>query len=176
MLRPVVVLLFCLITAGALCGCRRPALPLPEPDSVESLCRSAVAQPKLFKLPGIESLRNDRLVKGQTPHVDLDAVEDAVVESVQPTNPVVVSEDNMRRALVEAGGGVIVHWRKPVTLHLSAAELKARAATAAIFGAGITDSSDSNEQRELYLLVRLAGDTSPLWRRFVTTDHSRVCS
>jgi hypothetical protein len=64
-----------LIVAASLTGCRPKSAISRPPTSIESLCLVGAPIARTFKLPGIDTMRNDRMLKGQELHVDIDAAE-----------------------------------------------------------------------------------------------------
>ena len=158
-------------------GCAKPRPPLREPDSVESLCRERTAiAPKAFKLPSIEGLRNDRLVKGQLLHVDIEAVRRTVAATGRVIKTGQLSDDMVRKALIEAGGGVIVHWDPPVTVHLTGIDAKSKPQALAVFAAAASDATEAHERRELYLLESDPGERTPHWLLLIASDEERICA
>jgi len=151
-------------------------VPLRQPDSVESLCReSAPSRPGPFKLPSIEGLRNDKLVKGQMLHVNMDAVQRTVAATRRPENMTPVSEETVRMFIVDSGGGVLVHWSPPVSVHVPGADAKSRPRTAQVYAAGLADGARVHKGRELYLLAQGPDEPAALWRSFVTSDREQIC-
>jgi len=166
------------VTLALLTGCR-PGSPLPEPTSIESLCLGAPPQAawRIFKLPGIESVRNDQLVKAQDLHVDVDALGRIAASPAREIAQPPLSEDEVRLWVTQDGGGVLVWWNpKPVALRYKADDPKIVHAKADMFGAAISDDSPSGAARTLYLLERPAGSAQvPAWHAFAVTDDEHVC-
>jgi len=161
---------------SALVGCREAAVPLRQPDSVESLCREGSSQrPGPFKLPSIEGLRNDKLVKGQLLHVNMDAVQRTVAAAWRPESTTPVAEETVRKFIVDSGGGVLVHWSPPVSVHVLAVDAKSRPLTTQVYGAGLADAAHVRGGRELYLLEHEQGESTAQWRSFITSDTEHVC-
>ena len=133
------------------------------------------AQQKAFKLPSIEGLRNDRLVKGQLLHVDIDAVQRAVASAERPIGSTPARDETVRKSLIDAGGGVIVHWDPPVTVHVLGSDAKSRPRATQVYGAGLADAAQPHEARVLYLLEIEPGGSTQRWRRFSTSDNESIC-
>jgi hypothetical protein len=167
------------VSLALLIGCR-PGSPLPEPSSIESLCLGAPPQTgwRIFKFPGIESVRNDQLVKAQDLHVDVDALGRIAASAAREVAQPELSEDEVRLWVTQDGGGVLVWWNpKPVALHYKSNDPKIKHAKADMFGAAVSDDSPSGSARTLYLLERPAGSAQPpAWRAFAVTDDEHVCT
>ena len=133
-------------------------------------------QPKAFKLPSIEGLRNDRLVKGQLLHVDVDAVQRTVAAGGRLEKSGPLTDDGIRKALIEAGGGVIVHWNPPVTVHLAGMDAKSKPRAVEVFGAVVSDAAEPHERRELYLFESEPGRNAPHWLMLTASDSEHICA
>lgn len=162
-----------------LTGCRQPS-PLPEPSSIESLCLGAPPQTawRVFKFPGIESVRNDQLVKAQDLHVDVDALGRVAASPAREIALPEMNEDGVRLWVTQEGGGVLVWWgSKPVALQYATSNPESKRAKADMFGAAVSDAQPGAGGRMLYLLERPAGTAqAPQWRAFAVSDGEHVCT
>lgn len=153
---------------------------MPTPDSIESLCLGAPSQAatRIFKFPGIDTVRSDQLVKAQELHVDLYALGRVAVSPAREGTQPRLDEDGARLYVTENGGGVLVWWRdKPVVLRYAPLEPKIKHAQADVFAAAVAESQASAGGRLIYLLERPAGSTqAPEWRAFIVSDDERVCT
>ncbi len=158
-------------------GCNHPIVPLHEPSSVESLCLAGPpVQQKGYKLPGIGALRNDRLVKGQDLHVDLEASRRVVAGTARALPGLPIDENGARTFIIENGGGVFIWWRAtPVSIIYQPADPKAESVHADVYGAAIAETPPQRLGRMLYLLARPAGAASPRWRAFESGNREHVC-
>lgn len=167
-----------MLTAGCLGACKHQTPPLHEPNSVESLClTSGAPRQKAFKLPSIEAIRNDRLIKGQDLHVDLDAAQRVVAETVVGPTGKPVDEDDARAFVMRYGGGVIVWWRgQPVAISVAVADPKGKPSVLAVEAAAIAEMAPWQRGRLLYLLARPATEANGWsWRAFSSADQEKVC-
>jgi hypothetical protein len=131
---------------------------------------------RLFKLPGIDPARNDRLVKGQDPHVDVDAAERVAVAATRELAGPPLDEDSARLMVTKSGGGVLAWWRdRPVVLHYAPADPNANSEAQDVFAIAIPEAlRDAN--RVLYILSRPSRSaTPPRWRAVDTADDEHVC-
>jgi hypothetical protein len=170
--------LLCALFA-ALGGCRDTRSSLPAPNSIESLCLGVPAHAtRIFKLPGIDAVRSDTLVKAQQLHVDVDALERVAAAQPRERLDPEIDEDAVRLYVTDNGGGVLVWWRGvPVTVGYVSFDAKQTRAVAKVFAAAIADGSPSEGGRLIYLLERPAGSTqAPTWKAFSVQDTEHVCT
>ncbi|HZV80302.1 MAG TPA: hypothetical protein VFF60_11905 [Candidatus Binatus sp.] len=152
---------------------------MPAPDSIESLCLGvSPTVARIFKLPGIDTVRGDQLVKARDGHVDVAALERVAASRVRESSEPETDEDGVRLYVTDNSGGVIVWWReKPVAMRYQGSDAKASAAKAEVFGAAIADGPSQEHGRIVYLLERPAGTLqTPVWRPFVVSDAEHVCT
>ena len=157
-------------------GCRpRSAISRP-PTSIESLCLVGAPVARVFKLPGIDPMRNDRVLKGQDLHVDLDAAERVAVAATHEVAGPPLSEDDARLMVTQAGGGIIAWWRdRPVVLRYASADPKGKPEAQDVYAIAIPEAS-RDENRVLYVLAKPANSLSPAhWRAVDTADEEHVC-
>ena len=167
--------LCCLL--AALGGCRERS-PLPPPNSIESLCLGAPPHAtRIFKLPGIDAVRNDHLVKAEDLHVDVDALGRVASATPRERADPEIDEDAVRLYVTDNGGGVLVWWRgDPVTVRYVPFDSKQKSAKSQMFAAAVADAGPSEGGRLIYLLERPAGSTQPpAWRAFSVQDNEHVC-
>jgi hypothetical protein len=170
---------FALVLAAMVAGCQEKHAALPAPDSIESLCLGvSPGVARIFKLPGIDAVRSDQLVKARDGHVDVAALERVAASPVRESAEPETDEDGVRLYVTDNAGGVIVWWReKPVIVRYQASDAKPSAAKAEVFGAAIADGSDQEHGRVVYLLERPAGTVqTPAWRPFIVSDAEHVCT
>jgi hypothetical protein len=165
-----------LIVAASLTGCRPKSAISRPPTSIESLCLVGAPIARTFKLPGIDTMRNDRMLKGQELHVDIDAAERIAVAATHEIAGPPLDEDSARLMVTEAGGGILVWWRdRPVVLRFASPDPKAKPEAHDIYALAIPEASHE-ENRVLYVLSRPAGSaTAPRWRAVDTADWEHVC-
>jgi hypothetical protein len=169
--------LFCSLLT-ALAGCRESP-SLPAPTSIESLCLGAPAHAtRIFKLPGIDAVRSDRLVRTDDLHVDVDALERVAVSHAREQAAPELDEESVRLYVTDNGGGVLVWWRtKPVTLAYEPVESKRGQVRVQVSAAAVADHGPTSAGRLIYLLERPAESAQPpLWKAFVVQDAERVCT
>jgi len=170
---------FALALAVLLAGCLEKHSAVPAPDSIESLCLGvSPTVARIFKLPGIDTVRGDQLVKARDGHVDVAALERVAASRVRESSEPETDEDGVRLYVTDNAGGVIVWWReKPVAMRYQGSDAKASAAKAEVFGAAIADGPSQEHGRIVYLLERPAGTLqTPVWRPFVVSDAEHVCT
>jgi hypothetical protein len=167
----------CVTSALLAAGCNHPVVPLHEPSSVESLCLAGPpVHQKGYKLPSIDALRNDRLIKGQDLHVDLEASRRVVAGTARALPGAPIDESAARTFIIENGGGVFIWWRAaPVSIVYQPADPKAASVRADVYGAAIAETPPQRLGRMLYLFARPAGTASPRWRAFESGDREHVC-
>jgi hypothetical protein len=121
-------------------------------------------------------MRNDRLLKGQDMHVDIDAAERIAVAATREIAGPPLDEDSARLMVTEAGGGILVWWRDhPAVLRFAAVDPKAKPEAHDVYAIAIPEASH-DEGRVLYVLSRPSSDaTAPRWRAVGTADDERVC-
>jgi hypothetical protein len=131
---------------------------------------------RVFKLPGIETMRSIRMLKGQDLHVDIDAAERVAVAATREIAGPAVDEDSARLMVTQAGGGVLVWWRDhPVMLRYATADPKAKVESQDVYAIAIPEAS-RDENRVLYILSRSsASGAAPRWNAVDTTDQEHVC-
>jgi len=159
-----------------LTGCRPKSAISRPPTSIESLCLSGAPIARTFRLPGIDTMRNDRMLKGQDLHVDIDAAERIAVAATHEIAGPPLDEDAARLMVTEAGGGIMAWWRdRPVVLRYASADPKAKAEAQDVYAIAIPEASH-DEGRVLYVLSHPAGSvTAPRWRAVDTADDEKVC-
>ncbi|MBV8171424.1 MAG: hypothetical protein JO219_05790 [Candidatus Eremiobacteraeota bacterium] len=152
---------------------------MPAPDSIESLClgvpQTAI---RIFKLPGIDTVRSDQLVKARDAHVDVDALERIAASPAREISESATDEDGVRLYVTDNAGGVLVWWRsQPVLLRYTPADARSPRRKADVFGAAIADGPERAGGRLIYVLERPAGTLeAPEWRPFVVQDAEHACT
>jgi hypothetical protein len=168
-----------LALAVLLAACQEKHSAVAAPDSIESLCLGvSPGVARIFKLPGIDTVRSDQLVKARDGHVDVAALERVAASPVRQSTDPETDEDGVRLYVTDNAGGVIVWWREqPVVMRYQASDAKASTVKAEVFGAAIADGSVQEHGRVVYLLERPAGTLqTPQWRPFVVSDAEHVCT
>jgi hypothetical protein len=162
--------------AFSLTGCRPKSAISRPPTSIESLCLSGAPIARLFRLPGLDAQHNDRLAKGQDPHVDLEAAERVAVAATHELGGPPLDEDSARLMVTEAGGGILAWWRdRPVVLLFASADPKAKPEPQDVYAIAIPEAL-RDESRVLYILSRPSGSsTPPRWRAVDSADEEHVC-
>ena len=133
---------------------------------------------RIFKLPSINGVRNDELVKEQELHVDVAALARVAESPAREGSAPQTDEDGVRLYVTENGGGVIVWWReKPVVLTYATTDQGSHRTQADIYGAAVADGPSAGNGRLVYLLEKpLNSAQPPEWRAFVVQDAEHVCT